>query len=484
MSRWATVLCVLVTACGSSDSTSEIVSGSAVLEGVSYDSVNVASFVDPQRLENGTFVGTLQLSPVAGGAVQTLDQDVATPTFARGTTLYYLAGTTQVVEGTPPRPRSYGTLKAWVPTQSSPVTLGSIVGAFSVSQDGSAVAFIDRTAASSSATGAIKVWSTSFCTTTCTAPITVADGVASGATTLANDGKHVLVDVPKILATPPSIVLVTLPAATMQTVSSASATNARSSMLSPDGATAAWIEGTNDIVSIATASPTTPSTITVSTTDSATPMVQSAVMVDPSTFVAKLKVGSADPVLHLVTASAVTPLAVTAPVRLSVVQETPADAAASNRYLFYATAEDAVTGAQDLWLLDLMNPTTPAVQLAATTSGNPGFSDDGTMIRFFDNLDLDTGRGDLYLAPLPAGTKTQVATDLRQGNFEPGSTTLTYLGGLDANDVGSLQRFPPEASPRIIPGVANFGQSRTAPVLYYTQDLGMTTDGVYKTDPL
>src|SRR5215468_1617046 len=229
MSRWATVLCVLVTACGSSESTSEIVSGSAVLEGVSYDGVNVASFVNARRQTNGTFIGTLQVSPVAGGAAQTLDQNVATPTFARGTTLYYLAGTTQVEEGTPARPRSYGTLKAWVPTQSRPVTLGSIVGAFSVSQDGSAVAFIDRTAASSSATGAIKVWSTSFCTTTCTGPITVAAGVASGGMTLADDGKHILVDVPKVLATPPSIVLVTLPAGTMQTLSSAGATNPRSS---------------------------------------------------------------------------------------------------------------------------------------------------------------------------------------------------------------------------------------------------------------
>src|SRR5215475_12476868 len=206
MSRWATVLCVLVTACGSSDSTSEIVSGSAVLEGVSYDGVNVASFVNAQRQTNGTFIGTLQVSPVAGGTPQTLDKNVASPTFSRGTTLYYLAGVTQVSEGTPPRPRSYGTLKAWMPAQSSPITLGTIVGAFSVSQDGSAIAYIDRTAASSAATGQLKVWSTTLCTTSCAGPIVVADGVASGAMTVANDGKHILVDVAKVGGAPSQIV--------------------------------------------------------------------------------------------------------------------------------------------------------------------------------------------------------------------------------------------------------------------------------------
>jgi hypothetical protein len=255
-------------------------------------------------------------------------------------------------------------------------------------------------------------------------------------------------------------------------------------MLSPDGLTAAWIENANDIVSINTSSPTVLMDVHVTTPESAVPTVQSAQMMNPTTFVAKIKVDTNDPVLELATSSGLTPLAITAPARFSIVAATPADSSVSTRYLFFSTAQDGDTGAEDLWVQDLQNPASDPIQLAGTTSGNPTFSDDGTTIRFYDNLDTGTARGDLYVADLPTGAKSLVTTDVRNATFVPGMTSLDYIDMPNDADVGALRHYPAETSARVIPGVANFGESRMAPALYYTQQLGVPTDGVYKTDPL
>ena len=476
----------LCASCGSDgDGTKEIVPGGADFAGVSVDQANVASFLGAQRQENGSFLGPLQVTPAAGGASHMLDGQATGVNWARGTTLYYLAGAEEVNEGTPARPRGYGALTAWIPAQASPIQLGAIVGAFTVSQDGSAVAFIDRSSASSSAPGTLKVWSTSMCPSSCGAPITVADGVASAAIALSDDGQHVVLGVPKVGTSPPQIVLVSFPGGAAQTLSSDA--TAHAAMLSADGATVAWVEGGNHIISAATADPTQTQIVTVTTDDPTAPTVQSAIMADATHFVARVKTpGTSDPALYLVTADAVTPLGITAPVRFATVQQTPSDSTASGRYLFYATAQDAETGAEDLWVADLQAPTAAPVELAVQTAGNPGFSDDGTTIRFLENEDPGTGIGDLYVASLPGGAPVLVATGVRQSAFEPGTMTLLVQGDVDATGVGTLSSYLVGAMPttgRVIPGVADFQVPRASgTAIYYTQALGTESDGVYRTD--
>jgi hypothetical protein len=482
-------LCLLVASCSSDDGngTQEVVPGAAVLAGVGNDQANVASHIGAQRQLNGSFLGPLQVSAVGGGAAQMLDAQATGATWARGTTLYYLAGAHEVTEGTPvARPRGYGALTAWLPTQASPVTLGATVGAFTVSQDGSAVAFIDRDSASSAATGTVKVWSTSLCSSTCGDPITVAGGVTTAALEVSNDGKHMMIGVPKVGTNPPQILLVSFPGGTIQPLSSD--TTAHTAMMSADGVTVAWIEGGDRIITAPASDPTQTTILTVSTTGdpAMSPALQSAVMADATHFVARVKVGTTDPALYLVTSDATTPLGIAAPLRFAAVQQTPSDSTVSGRYLFYATAQDAQTGAEDLWVVDLQNPASAPIQLAVQTTGNPVFSDDGTMVRFLDNEDLDTTVGDLYVAGLPGGAPVLVSSGVRQAAFEPGTTTLLIQSGVDATGVGSLSRYQSGAMPttgRVIPGVADFQIPRSGDkVLYYTQELGTMSDGVYRTD--
>src|SRR5262249_49841647 len=196
-----------------------------------------------------------------------------------------------------------------------------------------AVAFIDRTAASSSAPGTVKVWSTSMCAASCAEPIAVAEGASSAALLLANDGKNVVVFVPKAGADPAQLVLVTFPGG--QVTSLTSEPTAHAPMLSPDGATVAWVETPDQIVSAATASPADTTSITVTTGDSGTFTVPTALMAGAGQFVVGVKpTGQSDSSLFLVTASASTPLHITAPARASIVEQTPSDSSASTRYLF------------------------------------------------------------------------------------------------------------------------------------------------------
>src|SRR5262249_2928034 len=255
MSRRATslVLCLFIGACsGDQESATEVVGNAAVLGGVSYDQATVASYSTAERQPDGSYIGALQVSPVAGGAAQALDGRATSVNWARGTTLYYLADPQIIDEGTPARPRSYGTLKAWLPSQASPIVLGATVGAFSPSQDGSAVAFIDRTAASSSAPGTVKVWSTSMCAASCAEPVAAAGGAPSAPPLPHNAGKTVVVYVPRAGAAPPQLVLVTFPGG--QVTSLSSEPTAHAPMLSPDGATVAWVENPDQIVTASTLS--------------------------------------------------------------------------------------------------------------------------------------------------------------------------------------------------------------------------------------
>jgi hypothetical protein len=456
---------------GTSPAAGPIVGG-AVLAGVSSDLATLATLAAAQRQTNGAFIGMLQLSPAAGGVARSLDANAAAATYARGTTLYYLAGATQVAEGSPvARPRSYGTLKAWLPSQPGPIVLGGTVGSFAVARNGSAVAFLDRATASSAATGTVKVWST-----TSAAPIPVASGVASATLVVSDDGTRVLVAVPKTDADPPKVLLVSFPGGTVQTLSTDA--SARSAMMSPDGATVAWVEaGNNLLVASGLGAPTT---IAVAPGPSST--LQAAEMVGATRFVAKVKVGDADPELYLISASAVTPLGIVAPIRFSVVPETPGDSVSSGRWLFFARTQDGVTGVEDLWLLDLASPSSPPVQLATATSGSPTFSDDGTAIRYLDDLDLDTGFGTLSRAALPGATPTRVAAGVRAAAFEPGTDRLLYIA--DADVATGIGRLEMEGGGSAIPGVANFMQSRAEPALFYTQELGLASDGVYRADEL
>ncbi len=478
---------ILVTACGSSGPT-ELVKHGAILAGVSVDRASIASFASATRQPNGTYVGALQVQPTAGGAAIALDPMGGSASFARGTTLYYLGGVTIAQEGTPPLPRAYGALHAWLPTQPAPVALGALVATSALSQDGSTIAYVDQDAQGEGATASVKAWSAGSCGAAgCGAPITVATGVTASKVALrvSDDGTQVLVGIARGGATPASIVLVSFPAGTMQTLSSAMA--ARSAMLSRDGATAAWVEGVNELHVAPTATPTTTTTIAVTTAAVPLPIVESAAMIDATHFVVKSKATmmAATSELDQVSAGVTTPLGVTGVQRMNVVAETPSNDVASTRWLFYSTTT-AANGQDDLWLLDLQNPTTPPVELATTAAAtSASFSDDAGAIHFFDAFDPVTREGDLYTMTLPGGAKTAVATGVRQVAWEPGTEKLLYIAAPDATTgAGALTLWENGASAPVagLAAIANYQQSRLAPDLYYTSLGGNADDGVWMTD--
>ncbi len=452
-----------------------MVSGNVTVAAISNDNVNVASYLNSQRQPDGAFIGILQVSPIAGGAPTMIDTLASGATYARGTTLYYLANASQVSEGTPPVAHTFGTLKALVPGQTALIVLSTnIVEAFSNSEDGSAVAFIDRASASEDATGPVKVWSTTLCTTTtCAAPLVVGDGVASATLDLSQHGDEVAIGVPKVDTTPGSVVLVSFPSGTMTTLSPT--TGGHSAMLSFDGSTVAWINPPNLLMVAPTANPSAATMTAIVSPTLATPVVSSGAMVTSSTFVLELKASSTatDTELDLYDGTNVTSLSITDPIRFAVDQRTPGDTTASSRWLFYVMADNA-DGTENLWIQDLQNPTTPPTSLAESTSGNPTFSDDGSTLRLLNNIDLTTNLGDLDVVTLPDVASMTVTTGIRGAQFEVGSTKLIYINSPDpttgAGELTLYQPSPLGPMPASIPGVANVVQSRTQSIMYYTQD--------------
>jgi hypothetical protein len=478
-----------LSACGSSNGPRELVKDGAVLAGVSYDQKWVASMTGATRQPNGTWIGSLQVAPAAGGAPIVLDPMATAASFARGTTLYFLGGVTVAQEGTPALPRYYGKLEAWVPGQTAPIVLGGQVATANVAQSGASVVYIDQPMQGPDAVGDVKAWSAASCSATgCAAPITIATGVTSSKVVLRvdDDGGQIVVGVAKGGATTASIALVTFPAGTMQSISTD--TNARTPQLSRDGATVSWLEKQNELHVLQTATPTAvPEVLTIATASVPAPIVENAIMIDNADWVAKAKASStattAD--LYMVTQAQTTPLGITNIQHFNVVDETPADTTQSARWLFYSTMT-ATNGQDDLWLVDLMTPTAPAVQLATVGAAvAASFNDDGTAIHFFDNYDPTTRTGDLYTMTLPGGTKTPVATGLRAAAWEPGTSRLAYLAAPDATTgVGALTIWDAGVSTGQVgfEHVANFAQSRTTPDFYYTLEANGPTDGVYVTD--
>jgi len=486
--RGAVLAAALV--CGCSSGPTKIVGGGAILTGVAADQGFAAVLTSPQRLSDGAYTGQLQAVPVAGGAAVTLDPDSSGGLYGRGEARGFLGGVTGIDEGPPATPHVYGGLYVWLPGLPAPAKVGNDVRELYLSQDGTTCVFMDwdqQTVAAGN-TGKLVVVSSTTCGTGSCRPIVLGTGLTLAETSwrLSDDGKWLLATERGVGAADPGKALLVSPqTGQVQVLSTGAAV--RSAMMTPTGTTAAWVEGANQIVAVPTASPTM--TQTLATTQ---PLIESAVMVDAGTFVARTRdaVGptglgmGAAALVRVSSGGATTIPTQKAPLELFVSQHV---AGQTSKYLFYALNVRADNGEHDLWMLDMSAATAQPVQLAQAVQTPIGlsvvFSDDGTAIHYLDNYDPTTRLGDEYTATLASPTRNLVATGIHAAAFMPGSTRLLYVNAPDAaTGAGVLTLLPGSGQTPLIEGVGlvDFVNSRTTPLrTYYTQLSGGADDGVW-----
>ncbi|MGZ3407869.1 MAG: hypothetical protein ACXVAN_15570, partial [Polyangia bacterium] len=469
----------LAAGCSSSAPT-RVVAGAAVLSGVSSDQAWVAVLTRTRRLETGGHVGALEVVPTRGGTPLALDPSSNGGVFNRGTTLWYQGGVTVVSEGTPPSDHVYGGLWVWSPQLAAPVQVGVNVREYYPSQDGTSCVFIDWAKQSVAAdnTGTLYAVAASSCAAGACNKIEIARDVtlAQTAWRLSSDGAVILATVRGATATDPGMVARVTPAnGQLQLLSTG--VNARSAMMTPAGDTLAWVEGANEVHTLAGEA--------TSVLTPGSPLVDGATMVGPADFVVKTRELATGPAaLARLTASGTTPLPVSKPQQFFVSQAVPGT---TDRYVLYSLATIAANGEPDLWMLDLQTPGAQPVQLAGAVENGivsaVAFSDDGTMIHFFDNFDPVTRRGDEFVVPLAMPTRTLVAVGVHNAAFLPGTTRLLYINAPDAaSGAGVLTLLSsPSGQPAVQSvGIVNFGDSRQPPArTWYTQATGAADDGVW-----
>ena len=474
----ATALLAFVAGC-SSAAPARLVAGAAIFGGVSFDQKWVAVLTRTTRLVTGGHVGVLEVVPTAGGTPLSLDEHSNGGVFDRGNTLWYQGGVTVVNEGTPPSEQVYGALYAWSPSMAAPVKVGDDVREYYPSQDGSVCVFIDWSKQSVAADniGTLYAVAAASCATGACNKIEIARDITLAATgwRIATDGSVVLATVRGATAADAGQVALVSPASGQLQILS-TGVNARSPMLSPSGVLAR-VEGANEIHVQADGA----STVLTPTS----PLVESATMIGAADFVAKTRDLATGPAaLERVTASGTTALPVQKPQQFFVSQ---AVVGKTDRYVLFSLATIAANGEPDLWLLDLGTPGAQPVALAGAVENGitsaVGFSDDGTMIQFYDNFDPVTRRGDEYVVPLAMPVRTLIAVGVHNSAFIPGTTRLLYVNAPDADSgAGVLTLLPtPSAQPEVQDvGVVNFGDSRSSPArTWYTLATGAADDGVW-----
>lgn len=482
MDRLLALAASLVIVGCSSSAPHRLVGGDAVLSAVSVDQKWVAVLTGTTRLGTGAHVGTLELVPASGGTPMTLDDHSSGGVFNRGATLWYLGGVTVVSEGTPPSDHVYGALYVWTPQLGAPIKLGNDVREYSVSQDGTTCVFIDwsKPTIDAANTGTLTTVHAPSCTAAGCSPIVIADGVTLAETAwhVALDGKRVLATVHGAAATDPGkVVLVSHDSGQTQILSTG--VDARAAMMTPAGDTVAWVEGENEI-HVQPAAGGAPTVIVP-----AAPIVDSAQMIDPTSFIARTRELATGPAaLAKVTAAATTALPIERPQQYFVSQSVRGK---TDRYVFFQLATIAANGEPDLWMLDHTTPGAQPVQLAGGVDspivGAVGFSDDGTTIEYFDNFDPVTRRGDEYVVPLAQPTRSLVATGVHNAAFIPGTTRLLYVNAPDpvtGAGVLSVLSSPTGLADILTVGIVNFADPRDPPArTWFTQTTGAPDDGVW-----
>jgi hypothetical protein len=217
----------------------------------------------------------------------------------------------------------------------------------------------------------------------------------------------------------------------------------------------------------------------------AAPIVDSAQMIDPTSFIARThELATGPAALAKVTAAGTTALPIQRPQQFFVSQSVPGK---TDRYVFFQLATIAANGEPDLWMLDHTTAGAQPVQLGAAVdspiAGAVSFSDDGTTIEYFDNFDPVTRRGDEYVVPLSQPTRSLVATGVHNAAFIPGTTRLLYINAPDpvtgAGVLSTLSSPTALADVQTV-GVVNFADPRDAPArTWYTQTTGAPDDGVW-----
>ncbi len=481
------VALLLVAGCTAPQPT-QLIGDGAVLSAVSVDQKWVAAILPLRRLVTGTHIGQLEVAPTAGGPPTLLDNRSAGGLFNRGTTLWYQGGVSVVSEdnlpATPPVvAHVYGGLFAWTPGVAAPTQVGSVVRDFSVAESGRAAVFMDWSAPSNDAatTGTLVAVSASSCAAGACNRMTLADGVtaAQAAWRLSSDGTVAIVTVRGATDSDAGqVVLVSFAGESASLVSSG--VNARSPMITPDGSSVAWVEGLNEIHVM----PAAGGDQTVIVPSS--PLVDAAALVDAGDFVVKTR-DSATDAAALATLAAdgtTTPLPIAKPQEFFVSQALPGK---TSRYVFFQLALVADNGEPDLWMLDLVTPGAQPVQLAAFVdspiAGAVAFSDDGSSAIYLDNFAPTTRRGDAYVVPLTAPTRTLVSTGAHNAAFIPGGARLVFINAPDpASGAGVLTTL---SSPSAVPAVhgvgdVNFADPRSSPArTWFTQTTGAPDDGVW-----
>jgi hypothetical protein len=373
--------------------------------------------------------------------------------------------------------RYYGSFNLWNAALGTPAKVGSTVRDYAVSQDSSTAVFLDQDMASGTSTGKLMAISALACKAALCAPVTLATGVtpAQVGYRVSTDGKYVLALVRDVNPlNPGKVIVVTMPSGGMRTLSTG--VQPRSAMMTPDGQTVAWVEGANEIAVADSASG-----VTVGITSSA-PVTESAEMIDAGTYVTVDRAlgKGATGTMNKVTATATTPLNIGHPDSYFVSQAVPGT---TNKYLFYSLST-ATSGSGDLSMVDLTSRSFAPVPLGSAVLGaGVNFSDDGTMVWYFDNYDPGSRIGDAWVVAPATPQKTLVASGLRACGFIPNTTRFLYVNAPDPNSgagvltlLSAVGRTPQVEQV----GVVNFGNSRMSPLrTYYTQKSGTTTDGVW-----
>jgi hypothetical protein len=479
----------LAAVAGCSSGPKRLIGGAAVLSAVSVDQKWVAAVTPLRRLATGAHVGELEVAPATGGPPTLLDNHSVGGVFNRGTTLWYEGGVSVVSEddapATPPVVEHvYGGLFVWAPGIAEPAQVGTIVRDFTVPESGSAAVFMDWASPSDdpATLGTVVAVSASSCIAGACNRMTLASGVteAQAAWRVSTDGRFAIFTVRGATETDAGqVVLVSFDDEQASLVSTG--VNPRSPMMSHDGSTVAWIEGLGEIHVM----PSGGGTPTVITTPYA--IIDEAVFIDGGSFVVKVRDVATDPpsLITLAADGSTTLLPIDKPQQFLVSQAVPGK---TDRYVFFQLATLATNaGEPDLWLLDLVTPGAQPVQLAVAVedpiAAAVTFSDDGSSVEFRDNFNPVTRRGDEYIVPLTAPTRTLVSVGAHNAAFIPGGARLIYINAPDpASGGGVLSTL---SSPTAIPSVygvgdVNFADPRSSPArTWFTQTTGAPDDGVW-----
>jgi hypothetical protein len=408
----------------------------AVLAAVSPDEKLLAYYTNYSMMSNHAALGTLSVKPLAGGAPTALGDNAFGAAFTmNGSAMTWSTGPTPSTDANAVNV-VYGALSVWTPQTTAAVKLTTGLATYAAEPpDSSFVLYFDGAMPTRAQTGNVVLVRTAECTGTTCKPVMLASNVEVSSMISSLDGRFgaYVVRNGTGAAAMHEAWLVDVAAGTTTKV--AASTLANFVALSPDGSLLAtgaslMVPGVPVPVplQLQVFSTSSKALVTWAAQPQGTATVQAAFS-DASTLITRVTTAQMMGSIYRSTASAATQLVPTA--KLFILQRNTAAAA---RWLFVTTAN--ATAPYDLSVYDLMAATPTAMTLGTMTSA-PTVSNDGTLVRFMENYDVNAETGSLMTAALPAGQPSKVADGVPLGGVAFVSETdkvlyLDALGGMGA----------------------------------------------------